>query len=88
MASSVLIVEDANDPFACYRCDGASKTWIKDGHMMDQVWMRINESQNGTKVAVDGFIYTYMRNGNLDFIASCGPIVGPIPQGHDEYGRH
>ena len=88
MASSVLILEDANPPGAMYRCGLDTKTWVKDGNMSAQVWMRINESANGTKVAVDGYIYHYMKNGNLDVIASYGPIVGDIPQGHDEYGRH
>lgn len=84
----VLVVEDANAPGAMYRCDGVSKTWIADGDMSAQVWMRINESAGGTRPAADGFTYKYMKNGNLDFIRSCGPIVGPIPPGHDIYGRH
>lgn len=88
MASSILIIEDANAPGAWYRSDGVVKTWIKDGHMSAQVQMRINESNDGTVPATDGFVYKYMKNGNQDFIASCGPIVGPRPDGHDEYGRH
>ena len=88
MASTVLVIEDANPPGAMYRCDGVTKSWIADGHMSEQVWLRINESANGTRMAVDGFIYHYIKNGNLDFIASCGPIVGPVPDGHDIYGRH
>ncbi len=88
MASSVLVLEDGNAPGAIYRCDGVTKTWVKDGNMSAQVHMRVAESEGGTRPAVDGFVYTYMKNGNLDFIASCGPIVGPRPEGHDEYGRH
>jgi len=88
MATSVLILEDANPPGAMYRCGPESKTWIADGGASGQVWLRINESSNGTRMAVDGFIYHYMKNGNLDVVASYGPIIGPRPEGHDEYGRH
>jgi hypothetical protein len=88
MASSILIIEDANAPGAWYRSDGVVKTWIADGHMSEQVILRIEESAGGSRPAVDGFVYRYIKNGNEDFIASCGPIVGPRPDGHDEYGRH
>ena len=88
MASSILIIEDANPPGAWYRSDGVVKTWIKDGHMSAQVTLRIEESAGGTRPAVDGFVYNFIKNGNQDFIASAGPIVGPRPDGHDEYGRH
>jgi hypothetical protein len=88
MASSVLILEDANAPGAIYRCGPESKTWIRDGGMSAQVFARLDESAGGTRPAVDGYIYHYMKNGNLDVVASYGPIVGPRPDGHDEYGRH
>ena len=88
MASSVLILEDANPPGAIYRCGPESKTWIRDGGMSAQVFARLDESAGGTRPAVDGYVYHYMRNGNLDVIRSYGPIIGPRPDGHDEYGGH
>lgn len=36
---------------------------------------------------IDGHRYAVVRNGDASFIASYGPIVGPIPPGVDEYGR-
>jgi len=39
------------------------------------------------KTAVDGYRYCVCTNANPDFVASFGPIVGPIPDGVDEYGR-
>lgn len=38
-------------------------------------------------VSFDGFRYRVISNGNPDFIASLGPIVGPIPPGLDQYGK-
>lgn len=38
-------------------------------------------------VAIDGHHYCVVSNANPDFVASFGPIVGPIPDGVDEYGR-
>ena len=83
--SNVLVLEDARNG-TWYRCGPESKTWVQDGHMAEQLNMRIAETgQDG--VAVDGFRYVKVRNGNVNFITSCGPILGPRPAGVDEYGR-
>jgi len=89
MASTVLILDDARDPYARYRCAGAVKTWVSDGNASAQLELRLAESEGGTRPAVDGFVYTYMKHGDNAVIASYGPIVGPLPGvGFDVYGRH
>lgn len=88
MASSVLCLEDDRAPHAYYRCDGVTKVWIRDQDAKQQIDLRLAESAGGTKPAVDGFVYRYMRHGDPGVIASYGPIVGPVPDGHDVYGRH
>jgi hypothetical protein len=40
-----------------------------------------------TGVAIDGHRYSAVTNANPNFIASFGPIVGPVPGGVDIYGR-
>jgi hypothetical protein len=82
--SNVLVLNDARNG-ARYRCGPDSKSWIRDGHMAAQVDARIAETM-AHGVAQDGFRYTEMTNGNVDFIRSCGPIVGPAPAGVDDYG--
>jgi len=82
--SNVLVLEDARNG-AWYRCGPDTKSWIRDGNMSAQVIKRLEETA-AAGVAVDGFRYTKMTNGNVDFIRSCGPIVGPVPAGVDEYG--
>jgi N-acetylmuramoyl-L-alanine amidase len=82
--SNVLVLEDARNG-AWYRVGPDSKSWVRDGHMAEQLNARLAETaQFG--VAQDGFRYVKMRNGDVNFIRSCGPIVGPVPAGVDEYG--
>jgi hypothetical protein len=76
---------------ARYRCGAIGKSWIRDGDMSAQIDMRLEESRNSpTGQAVDGFRYTEMSNGNIHFIRSTGPIIGPHPReagvNVDEYG--
>lgn len=40
-----------------------------------------------TGVAIDGHRYSFVTNANPNFIASFGPIVGPVPSGVDIHGR-
>jgi N-acetylmuramoyl-L-alanine amidase len=82
--SNVLILQDVRNT-ARYRCGPDTKSWIRDGNMSAQISMRLEETKRDG-VAVDGFRYTEMSNGNVDFIRSTGPIVGPRPAGVDEYG--
>jgi hypothetical protein len=82
--SNVLVLEDVRNG-AWYRCGADTKSWVRDGHMSAQIISRLEETQV-SGVAIDGFRYTKVTNGNVDFIRSCGPIVGPRPDGVDEYG--
>lgn len=82
--SNVLILEDVRNG-AWYRCGPESKSWVRDGHMSAQLNMRLEETAVGG-VAIDGFRYTKITNGNADFVRSTGPIIGPRPTGVDEYG--
>jgi hypothetical protein len=84
-----LCIEDARPPHAYYKSDGLVKTWVRDQDTKLQLDARLAESEGGTKPSpVDGFTYKFLRHGGNDVIASYGPIIGPIPDGHDEYGRH
>lgn len=83
--SNVLVLEDARNG-VWYRCGADSKTWVQDGNMAEQLNLRIAETEQAG-CGVDGFRYIKMRNGNVNFITSCGPIIGPRPPGVDEYGR-
>lgn len=38
-------------------------------------------------VAIDGYHYCVITNGDPNFFASYGPFVGPVPPGLDQYGR-
>lgn len=87
MATSVLILDDARDPYPRYRCAASTKTWVVDGNASAQLEQRLAESAGGTKPAVDGMVYVYMRHGGDDVIASYGPIVGPLPPARDQFGR-
>jgi hypothetical protein len=86
--SNILVLEDVRNG-AVYKVGLESKSWVRDGHMHGQLMMRVDET-NESGVAVDGFRYTHMKNGNVDFIRSTGPIVGPHPNETgldlDEYG--
>lgn len=84
----VLVIEDIRPPHAVWKSNGVSKTWVRDGDASIQIQLRVAESANGTKPSpVDGFIYKFLRHGDNDVIASYGPVLGPIPQGFDAYGR-
>ena len=85
--TTVLILEDAREPFPRYRCGASSKTWIRDGDALAQCELRLGESAGGTRPAIDGFVYTYLRHGGDDVIASYGPLVGPVPPQRDTFGR-
>lgn len=82
--TTVLVLEDARNG-AWYRCGADTKSWIRDGNMAAQIIARLEET-NASGVAIDGMRYTKLTNGNIDFIRSTGPIVGPVPAGVDEYG--
>ena len=84
----VLIIDDAREPFARWRCAGNTKTWVDDGNASAQLTARLEECAGGQPSPVDGFLYRHLVHGDNDVIASYGPIVGPIPLGFDQYGRH
>lgn len=83
-----LVLVDDRPPHATYLCDGATKSWVRDGDAGQQINARLEESRNGTVPSPwDGFVYREFRHGGNDVIASYGPIVGPRPDFVDEYGR-
>lgn len=82
-----LVLEDVRPPHARWLCDGNTKTWIRDGDASQQIDLRLEESAAGLPSPIDGFVYRLLRHGGDDVIASYGPVVGPRPDGFDEYGR-
>lgn len=91
----VLCIEDAQPPHAYYKSDGFKKVWVRDQDAKLQIDQRLAECESapgkgdGVRPSpVDGLTYRYMRHGGVDVIASYGPIDGPVPDGHDVYGRH
>lgn len=84
---------------ATYLVNENSKTWINDGDVIPQLHARIRESAPGSDPntaidivgtqpsPVDGMIYRFKKNGNGDFIASYGPIIGPRPANVNNWGK-
>lgn len=86
--TTVLILDDVRPPHARWRVGPNSKTWVRDGDASQQISLRLAESNGGTVPSpVDGFTYRYLQHGSDDVIASYGPVVGPAPDGFDDYGR-
>ena len=87
-AMIVLVIKDVRAPYAVWKSNGVVKSWVRDGDASLEIEKRIAESANGTKPSPwDGFTYKEFKHSGNDVIATYGPIMGPKPDGFDDYGR-
>jgi hypothetical protein len=83
-----LVIKDVRPPNAVWLSDGHTKSWVDSGATATQLDQRLAESKGGTVASpIDGFVYRLLEHGSDDVIASYGPVVGPVPDGFDAWGR-